>query len=113
MKLYSLWLILFITIFVNNVVYLASIKLVLNFLQSHYPDKWKELGEPSLWWNNSPRNSFRLIGFLFKNPDNIQDSKFTLLRKLTLSLFIFSMVGFVALVIGFLGMFLQGTVSSL
>lgn len=61
MKLFQ---ILFVIGFINTAFYFFSLRRLFNLLKEKYPDKFKELGEPSLWWNNSPGNGIRVLRFI-------------------------------------------------
>jgi len=54
--LMQIFYILFVTVFIINAFYFLFLRKLFNLLKNIYPEKFKELGEPSLWWNNSPRN---------------------------------------------------------
>ncbi|MGH8445447.1 MAG: hypothetical protein ACREVL_09270 [Solimonas sp.] len=34
-------------------------------LRTHEPETFRQIGEPSLFWNNSPANNFKLFAFLY------------------------------------------------
>ena len=44
--------------------YLVQVRRVEKRLKISHPEKYSELGEPHLIWNNSIRNNFRFLGFL-------------------------------------------------
>lgn len=45
---------------------LFLIKYILTLLERKHLNTYKELGEPSIFWNNSAKNNFLFYGFLFK-----------------------------------------------
>lgn len=53
--------------FVNGAFYFIFLTKLINMLKEKYPDKFRELGEPSLWWNNSPRNGYRMLRFILSH----------------------------------------------
>lgn len=52
--------------FVINFIYLNNLRKLLNYLRDKYPDKWKALGEPTVFTNNSPRNAIRVWRYIRK-----------------------------------------------
>lgn len=46
--------------------------LLLHRLKRDHTKVWMDLGEPSIFWNNSMRNGFRVMGFVFRR-DNLND----------------------------------------
>jgi hypothetical protein len=36
-------------------------------LSNRHPSTYEELGSPMLFWNNSPANGLRIVGFLFSS----------------------------------------------
>ncbi len=57
-----LWLILMAATLLG----LAFIVWVLRYLRLNHHQTWIELGSPSLVWNNSMRNNFLFLKFIFK-----------------------------------------------
>lgn len=60
----QIFYILFVTAIIINAFYFFFLRKLFNLLKNKYPEKFKELGEPSLWWNNSPRNGMRVLRFI-------------------------------------------------
>jgi len=101
--LMQLFYIFFVVSAINVILYFLSLRRLFDLLKNKYPEKYKELGEPSLWWNNSPRNTIRIVAFIFS-----KDSIFSSDRELSITknfallflcvgigIFIFLMVQFV------------------
>ncbi len=75
-----------IIVFVFNLVYLKNVREFLNYIKEKYPEKWKQMGEPSIFYNNSPRNTLRVLKML-QEPDEIEDERLRLLKRKTKILF--------------------------
>ena len=75
--------------------YVVQAQRTLRHLRVHHPSKWRELGELSLFLNNSMRNSSLFVGFLLRKRylelNDIQLSRecrtLTILFWITMSLF--------------------------
>jgi len=52
--------------FVVNLFYLNSVRKLLNKLKEKHPENWKALGEPTMFLNNSPKNSLRVWRYIRK-----------------------------------------------
>lgn len=61
--LFPLMLALF---FVGNVLYLRRIREILAYIAQHHPAAWDALGKITLFNNNSPGNSRKLLKFLYR-----------------------------------------------
>jgi hypothetical protein len=46
------------------VIYFAVVAVFFNWLKRTHPVTWNEIGQPSLFWNNSIRNNLLFLGFL-------------------------------------------------
>ena len=107
--LIQIFYILFITAFIINVLYFFSLRRLFHLLKNKYPEKFKELGEPSLWWNNSPRNGIRIVRFLSSN-DPLFSTEAELSRTRTFAI-VFLFLGitiFITLLILFALFFFSG-----
>jgi hypothetical protein len=58
-------IVLFESLFVMVLIWFGLILWVFGRLRSRHPLVFESLGSPSLFWNNSPRNNFRFLRFLF------------------------------------------------
>ena len=65
--------VLLTTIFGFGLAWLVSIPIgeyfrfrLLRRLREFHADVWKTLGEPTFWWNASPRNSLLTLGWVLK-----------------------------------------------
>ena len=77
----GLIIILFISI-VYAPLYFRSMKLVLDYMKDNLPDKWAELGSPTLIMNNSIRNTSSFLNFLLKRHySDIDDGEFQVLSN--------------------------------
>lgn len=81
---------------------------ILNRLKVHYANKWRELGEPSLFFNNSIKNSLRFISFKWSAEHNQLKDK--LLSNIVLFEKLLSII-YVALFIFLIVVLLKGTVT--
>jgi predicted PurR-regulated permease PerM len=52
--------------FVINLVYLKNVRKFLNYLRDKHSDKWQALSEPTVFVNNSPRNTIRVWRYIQK-----------------------------------------------
>ena len=68
----------------------------LNYLKKTYPQKWLELGSPSLFWNNSIRNNIRALRFEWSDEHKALKDKF--LDKMIRLEKILSMIYFVVFI---------------
>jgi len=60
--------------FVYNVIYLSKVKLYVKYMKTNHAEKWKELGEFSLFANNSPSSTLKFLKFTFSDR-SIDDPK--------------------------------------
>jgi len=99
----------FVLDFVINAFYFYFLRKLLKLLKENYFEKFKELGEPSLWWNNSPRNTIRVLKFVFsKDPVFSSDINLSKTRNLVRIFLITGIVDFILLFILFWSFFLAG-----
>jgi len=83
----------------------AALLLVHDFLRNlkhNHPTRWHELGEPSLFLNNSLRNNFLVLQFLFRKEylhlkDHIVEEKAERVLKAYIVALVLFVVTFVAL----------------
>lgn len=100
---------LFVTAFIINVLYFFSLRKLFHLLKNKYPEKFTELGEPSLWWNNSPRNGIRIIRFLSsKDPLFSTDAELSRIRTFAVVFLCLGITIFIALFILFALFFFSG-----
>jgi hypothetical protein len=65
---------LFGLLLVMVAIWFALILWLFKRLRLRHPSVFESLGSPSLFWNNSPRNNLRFLGFLFgSEPRQLQD----------------------------------------
>jgi len=60
--LFPIFTVLFLLVFV----WFFLVSRLYKLLSSKHPDIYKNLGEPTLFWNNSPKSAFLLMKFIFK-----------------------------------------------
>jgi hypothetical protein len=59
------------------VIYMACIFYFFRWMKRAHPDTWNDLGQPSVFWNNSLRNNWLFLGFLFSGRYRaLKDAKF-------------------------------------
>ena len=79
--------------FIINLVYIKNLRKLLNYIKEKHPDKWKQMGEPSIFYNNSPKNVFQVLKF-FRKPIETEDEQLKLLKQKTKFLLIASLALF-------------------
>jgi uncharacterized membrane protein (DUF485 family) len=76
------WLFIYVFGFaaVLTIVYLILLASMFDRLRKMYPETYRELGEPSLFLRNSPKNNIRVLGFLMRREyRQMPDESFRLL----------------------------------
>lgn len=61
--------IVFAACFVMVIIWLGCCVRLFSLIKTRHPDKYKEMGEPSLIMNNSLRNNLAFMRFLFRRED--------------------------------------------
>jgi hypothetical protein len=56
----------FTVLFLSVFVWFYLVSRLYNILSIEHPDIYKDLGEPTLFWNNSPRTALLLMKFIIK-----------------------------------------------
>lgn len=51
---------------VANVWYLKRVREIFSYLEQHQPTAWADLGKPTLFMNNSPGHTSKLLRFLYR-----------------------------------------------
>lgn len=62
----SIFIPIFAVLFLSVFVWFFLVSRLYKILSTDHPDIYKDLGEPTLFWNNSPRTAFLLMKFIFK-----------------------------------------------
>lgn len=63
--------------------------------KSEHPEKYRAMGEPTLFWNNSPKTSWELVKFLLKRDcAELDDPKLSSLGNAMLVFFVLYTMGF-------------------
>lgn len=74
--------ILFVLLFLSAIIGLMLYKNFLDYLQKMHPAKWKELGSPTLFLNNSVVNNLAIVSFLkSKQYIDLNDPQLTRISK--------------------------------
>jgi hypothetical protein len=93
--------ILFGVLMAMVLIWFAMIFSLFRMLKNSHPEKYKEMGEPSLFWNNSMKTAWATIKFLFRREHKV-------LNNSTLSFLSDSMIVFFALYfVLFFGLFMS------
>lgn len=72
-------------------------------LKQQHPEKYKEMGEPHLLWNNSAKTTWTTMKFLFKREHkSLDDKTLTLLSDTMLIFLLVYTIIFFGLVFGFI-----------
>ncbi len=91
--------ILFVSGFAIIAFYFYFLRKVFILLKNNYPEKFKELGEPSLWWNNSPRNGINVVRFIgSKDPLFSTDTELRKTKNLALIFLYLGIIIFIILI---------------
>jgi len=56
----------FTVLFLSVFVWFFLVSRLYKILSSNHPGIYKDLGEPTLFWNNSPKTAFLLMKFIFQ-----------------------------------------------
>ena len=62
----SFFLPLFGMLFASVIVWFVLVSKLYKTLESEHPQKYEEMGRPTLFWNNSPRSGWVLVKFIMK-----------------------------------------------
>jgi hypothetical protein len=88
---------------IGTVVYLCLIRQLFVRIEERHTDTWRALGEPSLFLNNTIRNNFRVLGWLWRKdysslgiPDDVR------LAARVRQLYVLLMIMFGILLVSFL-----------
>lgn len=92
---------LFGALFVSVFVWFFLVSRLFNLLKANHPDKYREMGEPTLIRNNAPKHSILLLKFLLtREYAQISDSQLTRLGNLMLVFFVLYALAFLVLFLG-------------
>jgi len=90
--------ILFGILFMSVFVWFFLVTRLFKLLKSEHPGKYREMGEPTLFWSNSPKASWELSKFLLKRDyAELNDPKLLSLGNTMLAFFVLYMAGFLYL----------------
>ncbi len=62
----ELYFILFVVLFASVFLWFFLVWRLFNILKEDHPEKFESMGSPTLFCNNSPRTSVKLMKFIFK-----------------------------------------------
>ena len=97
----ELYTALFGVLFTSVFVWLFLVFRLFKLLETEHPEKYKAMGKPSLFWNNSPKTSWELMKFLFKREyASLGSSKVSFLGNIMLIFMALYFVGFFFLFFG-------------
>ena len=89
---------LFAVLFLSVFVWFFLVVRLFKLLKSEHPEKYREMGEPTLFWNNSPKTSWELMKFLLKRDYiDMNDPKLSTLGNAMLVFFVLYTLGFLYL----------------
>lgn len=95
------FVILFSALFASVFVWFFLVSRLYRLLKTNHPGKYREMGEPTLFWNNAPKHSVELLKFLVtREYSRMGDSEVTRLGNIMLVFFILFMLGFLILSFG-------------
>jgi len=87
--------------FAGTILYLVLVRKLLSRLETNHTATWQELGVPSLFLNNNPRNNLLVLRFLWKRQYlSLQDPAITQLASRVRGLVLVLLVSFGFLIIG-------------
>lgn len=89
-----LFTIVFILLAISSPFYFLTLSQIINRLKNNYPQKYEELGKPSLFLNNSMQNGMNLIRFLFVT-DGLNDPALSRQKNIAKSLLIINLLIFI------------------
>lgn len=82
-------------------IWFAMIIALFRRLKSKHPPKYREMGEPSLFWNNSMKTVWSTLKYLFKREHKeLNDSSLSLLSDSMLVFLVIYMILFFGLIFG-------------
>lgn len=58
--------VLFGLMMVMGLTWLVLLKAIFSCLEKHHPEKYEEMGKPSLFWNNSMKTGYTTLKFISK-----------------------------------------------
>jgi len=89
--------------FVVNLFYLKNVRKLLGYLKEKHLETWKTLSEPTIFANNSPKNSLRVWRYIRKEEyKTLNDGELNTIGSRTRKLLRFSLSYFVVLIILFI-----------
>lgn len=94
--------VIFIVLMVMVFIWFGMIIVLFRKLKNVHPTKYKEMGEPSLFWNNSMKSNWALTKFLFKREHKmLHDGSLSLLSDSMLIFIVIYMFLFFGWFFGF------------
>lgn len=96
--LFGIFLIFFVFTIVNNIIYSIRLSQLPKQLKEHWPDKWKELGEPSLISILQPFRMRKTLLRFVKNPGTTEDHELDAIRTRLRKHMRFGIIGMVGII---------------
>jgi hypothetical protein len=93
--------ILFATLFVLAFVWIGLVLWMFRRLRVQHVETFEAIGSPSLFWNNSPRNNWLFLKFLFQGQwQLLEDRQLAIAARIMQVVFVAYMLGFLVLFVG-------------
>ena len=65
-QFFSFFMPLFFVLFASVFVWFGLVSQLYKILATDHPQKYEEMGKPTLFWNNSPKSGWLLVKFIMK-----------------------------------------------
>lgn len=89
----------FVLVFAGVIVWFVMVSSLFRRLRRDHPEKFRTMGEPGLFLNNTPRTNWTFIRFLFKREDReLSDPSLSRLSRTMLIFFVCYCIVFFGLV---------------
>jgi hypothetical protein len=78
-----------------SLLWLFCVRHLFKVIEKEYPDKFKAMGSPSLFWDNTPKAVWMLFEFLIKREYiKLKNPRLNILVSFMTVMFIFFIIGF-------------------
>ncbi len=96
------FLVVFFILFAMAITWLVLLRTLFARLERRHPEEFEEMGKPRVFWNNSAKNSWAMLGFLFRREHRgLGDPALSRLSDFMLALFVAYLALFVGMVLLF------------
>ena len=100
---------LFFILFASVFVWFGLVSRLYKILATDHPQKYEEMGKPTLFWNNSPRSGWLLVKFIMKREYlGLRNQKLAKLGNFMFGFFVVYGILFGILIVSILSMILFG-----